>query len=177
MFCIRLIFADDMFILCGAKPQSFSLIDETLKNFYGYSGLQPNLKKRTIFYAGFPLEVKAQLRQILTIREGSFPVKYLGVPLITSTLKHSDCLILKEKMVARVQSWANKHLSYEGRFQLIESVLGFRSIGVQHLFFPRKSCRILKGFYELSCGRVLIYVLLGLKLIGSLSVPPRRKEV
>lgn len=48
-------------------------------------------------------------------------VRYLGVPLITSKLKATDCKVLVDKITARVKSWTNKSLSYAGRVQLIQS--------------------------------------------------------
>lgn len=63
----HLIFADDMFILCDASPQSFNLVIRTLKESYSYSGLQPSLSKNTIFYADVPSDLKIQLNQIFAI--------------------------------------------------------------------------------------------------------------
>lgn len=47
--------------------------------------VQPNLMKSSIVYAGVPDQVKALLFDILEISEGVLPVKYVGVPLITTT--------------------------------------------------------------------------------------------
>lgn len=63
------------------------------------------------------------LRTILDIPEPALSVKYLGVPLISTKLRYSDCLVLKDRMLKRVQSWSIKLLSYGGRSQLISSVL------------------------------------------------------
>lgn len=59
----------------------------------------------------------------MDIPEAAFPVKFLGVPLISSRLNYGDCLVLKERILARIQSWANKSSSYGGRALLIQSVL------------------------------------------------------
>lgn len=48
----HLIFADDMFILCGANANTFQSIHEHLQDFYSLSGLQPNLNKSACFFAG-----------------------------------------------------------------------------------------------------------------------------
>ena len=50
-------------------------------------------------------------------------MKYLGVPLISTRLPHSDCQPLLDKILARIQSWTSRSLSYAGRLQLISSVL------------------------------------------------------
>ena len=50
-------------------------------------------------------------------------MKYLGVPLISTRLTHGDCLPLLQRITARIQSWTSKSISYDGRLQLITSVL------------------------------------------------------
>ncbi|GJW72836.1 hypothetical protein Tco_0132206 [Tanacetum coccineum] len=51
------------------------------------------------------------------------PVKYLGVPLISSRLLNKDCKILVEKARNRIGDWKNKSLSFAGRLQLCKSVI------------------------------------------------------
>lgn len=45
----------------------------------------------SIFYAGVDDNTKSSLHDILPIPEGFLPVRYLGVPLITSRLRATDC--------------------------------------------------------------------------------------
>ncbi|KAK3229312.1 hypothetical protein Dsin_001193 [Dipteronia sinensis] len=47
--------------------------------------------------------------------EGKLPVRYLGVPLISSRLCASDCDTLLEKIIARINSWLSRNLSFAGR--------------------------------------------------------------
>ncbi|GKB55719.1 reverse transcriptase domain, reverse transcriptase zinc-binding domain protein [Tanacetum coccineum] len=56
------------------------------------------------------------------------PVKYLGVPLVSSRLMVRDCNELVDKVQLCVQDWKNKALSIAGRLQLIQSVLGSKHI-------------------------------------------------
>ncbi|XP_074315836.1 uncharacterized protein LOC141652088 [Silene latifolia] len=55
--------------------------------------------------------------------EGSFPVKYLGIPLLTSRLSQHMFLPLLDKIRSKITSWANNFLSYSGKLQLINSVI------------------------------------------------------
>lgn len=87
------------------------------------SSLQPDLAKSSLFHRGVDDDRKAVLHGILSIPEATLPVKYLGIPLITSRLKYSECTAIKEKTLSRILSWANKILSYGVRMQLINSVL------------------------------------------------------
>ncbi|XP_058203052.1 uncharacterized protein LOC131317521 [Rhododendron vialii] len=125
----HLMFADDLFIMCEADLSSFQLVRTMLNDFYSISGLQPNLHKSCAYFSGVSNENKYVLMPILAISEGRLPVKYLGVPLITARLRASDCQVLLDKIVSRIQSWNNKALSYGGRAQLIHSDLF--STGIQ----------------------------------------------
>lgn len=119
----HLAFADDLFILSGVDQNSFGLIHSVLQDFHSFSGLQPNISKSAIFYAGVNAQLKNQMESILPFPEGCFPIKYLGVPLISTQLKALDCGALKDKILHRVNDWSNKSLSYGGRALLIQSVL------------------------------------------------------
>lgn len=59
----------------------------------------------------------------MPFEEGDLPVKYLGVPLISSRLLYKDCKILVEKVQNRIGDWKNKSLSFAGRVQLFIYVL------------------------------------------------------
>jgi hypothetical protein len=60
---------------------------------------------------------------LMQMTEGKLPVRYLGVPLITTRLTAADCEELVAKFTSRIDSWCSKHLSFAGRLQLISSVL------------------------------------------------------
>lgn len=63
------------------------------------------------------------IKDIMGFQQGELPVKYLGVPLISTTLFHADCLPLIEKINLRLMEWQNKWLSFAGRLKLAISVL------------------------------------------------------
>ncbi|XP_056685500.1 uncharacterized protein [Spinacia oleracea] len=56
--------------------------------------------------------------QFSTTSDGSFPFRYLGVPLTTKKLVYNQCRPLINKVVARAKTWTAKHLPYPGRLQL-----------------------------------------------------------
>ncbi|XP_059663757.1 uncharacterized protein LOC132309469 [Cornus florida] len=55
--------------------------------------------------------------------KGSLPIRHLGVPLITTNLKSSDCRTLIERITHRISHWSARSLSYAGRLQLLKAVL------------------------------------------------------
>ncbi|XP_062103920.1 uncharacterized protein LOC133815046 [Humulus lupulus] len=59
--------------------------------------------------------------QEIQLPEGSFPVKYLGVPMRPTKWRHEDCEIILQKIRLRLQSWTSRHLSFAGQMQLIHS--------------------------------------------------------
>lgn len=81
----HLVFADDLFVLCGADIDSYyQVVKGMLDDFYLYSGLRLNMDKSTIFFAGL------WKRFIYIIfSDEFFLVKYLCVPLITTRLDFS----------------------------------------------------------------------------------------
>ncbi|XP_056688114.1 uncharacterized protein [Spinacia oleracea] len=92
-----------------------------------------------VYLASVTDTVSSNLLSKLGIRMGSFPFKYLGVPLTTRKLSFTDCKPLIEKIVARVKSWVAKLLSYAGRLQLIRSVLfGIQLYWSQIFVMPKK---------------------------------------
>ncbi|GJY65056.1 putative RNA-directed DNA polymerase, eukaryota, reverse transcriptase zinc-binding domain protein [Tanacetum coccineum] len=121
---VNLCFADDLFLFAYGDTSSASVIMAALDEFKLVSGLTPSLPKSTAYFCGVTNHVKHAILQILPFEEGRLPVKYLGVPLVSSRLIFRDCKELLEKVQIRVDDWKNKSLSIAGRLQLVNSVLG-----------------------------------------------------
>ena len=68
-------------------------------------------------------DTEGPLSHILGFREGELPMKYLGVPLISSRLKVVYCKGLVDRLTSKVRHWTCRTLSYAGQVQLINSVL------------------------------------------------------
>ncbi|KAK1434373.1 hypothetical protein QVD17_00112 [Tagetes erecta] len=58
--------------------------------FTDLSGLMPSLQKSTAFFCHVPHHVKVAILDVLPFEEGTLPVRYLGVPLISSRLTYKD---------------------------------------------------------------------------------------
>jgi len=77
--------------------------------------------------------------------EGTLPVRYLGVPLITKRLSAVDCVTLVAKFISRIESWLVKHLSFAGRLQLITSVLcSFHVFWSRVFILPKKVIKLIE---------------------------------
>lgn len=60
--------------------------------------------------------------RILGFKERVLPVKYLGLPLISTKLRNEHYEDLISRITVRVSRWAVKTLSYAGIIQLVNSV-------------------------------------------------------
>ena len=119
----HLCFADDLFVFTNADVASIEVVKKALSLFAIRSGLSPNLNKSDIFFGHVPDAIKEAILNCLPFRMGSFPIRYLGVPLSSRTLKASDYGGLITKVRNRILNWKSKFLSFGGRKQLIISVL------------------------------------------------------
>ncbi|GKE33130.1 putative reverse transcriptase domain, reverse transcriptase zinc-binding domain protein, partial [Tanacetum coccineum] len=124
MEIINLCFADDLFLFAHGDPDSATVIMEALDEFKSAPGLVPSLPKSTAYFCNVLNYTKMAILQILPFEEGCLPVKYLGVPLVSSRLIYRDCKELIEKVQHRIRDWKNKSLSAAGRLQLVKSVIG-----------------------------------------------------
>ncbi|KAJ9536437.1 hypothetical protein OSB04_un000395 [Centaurea solstitialis] len=119
----HLCFADDLFVFTRGDVASVGVLKKALDLFALRSGLSPNLQKSDVFFGNVPDSEKLAILECLPFREGSFPIRYLGVPLSPVALKVADYGVLLAKVRARVNNWKSKFLSFGGRRQLIISVL------------------------------------------------------
>nr|GEW43737.1 hypothetical protein [Tanacetum cinerariifolium] len=120
---INVCFADDLFLFARGGVESAKVIMDSLKEFKAVSGLVPSIPKSTAYFCNVLNHVKISILNIMPFFEGKLPVKYLGVPLISSRLLNKDCKILVERVLNKIGDWKNKSLSFAGRLQLCTSVL------------------------------------------------------
>ncbi|GJV61916.1 RNA-directed DNA polymerase, eukaryota, reverse transcriptase zinc-binding domain protein [Tanacetum coccineum] len=50
----------------------------------------------------------------MPFKEGSLPIRYLGVPMMNRKLRNIDCRVLIDNVKKRILDWKNKYLSYAG---------------------------------------------------------------
>jgi len=89
---------------------SVQLIQNSLQEFEALSGLSPSQSKSNIFFSGVHPTIRRDIIQLLGFNEGELPVRYLGVPLLTTKLRHIDCKTLVDRITSRIKSWTNRDL-------------------------------------------------------------------
>nr|XP_018625785.1 uncharacterized protein LOC108944873 [Nicotiana tomentosiformis] len=119
----HLIFTDDLMIFCKANSSSVKRVMEALANFSDVYGLVANMEKSSIFMAGIDDQTRDQLLDITQFTQGTFPIKYLGLPLSSKKWNKMECQQLVDKITSRITTVYSKKLSCAGRLQIIVAVL------------------------------------------------------
>nr|GEX87832.1 hypothetical protein [Tanacetum cinerariifolium] len=124
LYFINLCFADDLFLFAHGDADSARVIMDSLDDFQSVSDLVLSFPKNRAYFCNVLNRTKIAILRIIPFEEGRLPVKYLGVPLITTRLVYKDCKELIEKVQNQIRDWKNKSLSAAGRLQLLRSVIG-----------------------------------------------------
>jgi hypothetical protein len=83
------------------------------------SGLKINFHKSEIFCFGKAKDHELQYEQLFGCKKGSYPFRYLGIPMHYRKLNNSDWKIIEERIEKKLSSWKGKYLSVGGRLVLI----------------------------------------------------------
>lgn len=118
----HLAFADDVMVFFDSSYASLTELNTTLETFHRLSGLEMNRDKSALYTAGTD-ESKQENLETLGFTKGSFPFRYLGLPLTHKKLKKSEYSPLLDSISSRFNHWTTKMLSFAGRLQLISSVI------------------------------------------------------
>ncbi|GKB23009.1 hypothetical protein Tco_0862410 [Tanacetum coccineum] len=121
------------------------------KDFSRCSGLKPSLEKSLVFFSNVPAQVKVAILKILPFYVGTLPIKYLGVPFISSRLHKHHCALLIDKVKIRLSNWKNKAFSFARMLQLINSVVSSLQVYWSSVFILPKSVtndieKLMRGF-------------------------------
>lgn len=139
-------FTDDLLIFSKATPSSLQDVKQVMKEFHSLSGLRVSYTKSELFYSRISLEEQNALADMLRLKLGKLPVRYLRVPLICKKLSEVDCKPLIEKMTSRISSWTTRFLSFASRMQLIQAVLqSMYSYGCTVFLLPKKVVRAVES--------------------------------
>ncbi|KAL0349665.1 UNVERIFIED_CONTAM: hypothetical protein Sradi_4115700 [Sesamum radiatum] len=116
-------FADDLLLFCEAHDPSIAVFQRGLELFAILSGLHVNPAKSRLILSKTARQDSTRFLATLNFQEGQLPVKYLGLPLISSRLSLANCRPLLDKIDGRIQGWGGILYSFAAWVQLIKSVL------------------------------------------------------
>ncbi|GJU37563.1 RNA-directed DNA polymerase, eukaryota, reverse transcriptase zinc-binding domain protein [Tanacetum coccineum] len=163
-----LCFADDLLMLCHGDVVSASILRRGLDEFSLDSGLYPSMSKSEVFFSNVCPDTKNEILMAMPFREGTLPIRYLGVPLASRRIKASECRVLIDAVNNRINDWRNKSLSFAGRLQLISSILSSLQVYWCSLFIlPKLICetidKMVKNFLWARKGNASGMVSIGWK--------------
>ena len=145
----HIMFADDIFMFCHGDSTSISKLMMGLNQFSSCSGLHPNCLKSNFFVSNVDAETFDFIQNTTGFSEGTLPIKYLGLPLISSQLTYRLCLPLISRIRDHIDAWVNKCLGQAGRLQLIKAILfGMHNYWSMHFMLPKA---VLKKIQSLFC--------------------------
>lgn len=119
----HLLFADDLLVFSDGSRHSLTGIAEVMKQFKNLSGLDVNPEKSEIFFGGYS-EIQVNVLSALQgIRVGSFPSRYLGLPLNPARISFATLQPFLERITNKLHAWTVRFLSFAGKIKLISSVI------------------------------------------------------
>jgi hypothetical protein len=122
------LYADDAAIFLEPLKEDIHNLSSILDHFGEVSGLVTNFQKSMVI----PIRChKVDLDDVLEglpVVWGSFPFKYLGLPLSVWQLKRKDLQPLEDKMADKLVTWDGKNINVAGRGALVKSVLTSQAI-------------------------------------------------
>lgn len=116
-------FVDDNMLFGHPSVSEAHAFKALLDTFSMASGTTINTAKSQIFFFHTPPATQRIIARIIGFSQAKLPSKYLGAPLIDSTLKHASWNQLIEKIESRLSSWTYKTLNMASRLILIKAVL------------------------------------------------------
>ncbi|XP_062088959.1 uncharacterized protein LOC133795527 [Humulus lupulus] len=84
--------------------QAVKSVKEVLDEFAAATGLSINYGKSHIFFGGVTSNDRARIAQEVKLAEGTFPLKYLGVPIRPTKWRHEDCEVILQKFRLKIQN-------------------------------------------------------------------------
>uniref|UniRef100_A0A803PE03 Reverse transcriptase domain-containing protein n=1 Tax=Cannabis sativa TaxID=3483 RepID=A0A803PE03_CANSA len=115
----------------------WSFLEEMLTGF-GFP-IQFIELKTAIYCSGMSDAEVGRILEASQFKRSSLPFRYLGIPICSKKISHSECQILLEKMVSKIRGWSSRNLSYMGRVTLINAILiAIHTYWAQIMILPKK---------------------------------------
>jgi hypothetical protein len=135
-------YADDTIIFMDNDLEKAKNLKLLLGAFEQLSGLKINFHKSEIFCFGDAKNSEGVYSQLFGCHTGTYPFKYLGIPMHFKKLNNKDCKVVEQRIERKLSSWKGKYLSVSGRLVLINSVLSSMVLFMLSFF------EVLRGFWR-----------------------------
>jgi len=134
-------YVDDTILFLDHNLEQAQNMKNILCAFEQLSGLKINFHKSEIFCFGQAKNCENQYMELFGCNPGTFPIKYLGIPIHYRRLSNNDWTKVLERIEKRLSSWKGKNLSTGGRLTLINSVLSSIPLYMMSFFEIPKGVR------------------------------------
>lgn len=157
-------YADDTIICIEDDVDKAANLKLLLYMFEMMSGLKVNFQKSEILTVGEDDSVVNKYAEIFNCEVGSFPLKYLGMPVSYANLKTSDWEFIVDKYLKRFDAWIGNAASMGGRHTLLDSVvtqlsLYHMSMWLMNKTFIEKLDKHRRRFFWQGCNKKRRYYL------------------
>jgi hypothetical protein len=137
-------YADDTILYLDDDENGARNIKMLLYMFKQMAGLKINFEKGEILLIGGDDMLAVRYADLYNCQVGSFPLKYLGVPISASRLHVVDWARMEEKSEKKLGTWQGNSLSMAVRTTLINSSLINSTIYHMSMFFiPKTTIKIM----------------------------------
>ena len=130
---VSLQYADDTILFVENNVEVAKKLKTILTCFEQVSGMRINYSKSELVPINLCEDDVNALKSIFGCSIGTFPIKYLGIPLHHDKLRREDIQPIVDKILKRIADWRGKLLSYGAKVTLIRYCLA--SIPVYLLSF------------------------------------------
>lgn len=122
------LYADDAAIFMAPIKRDIDHLSNILRLFGDVTGLATNFHKSSVIPIRCGHINLSDILQNLPAARGSFPMKYLGLPLSVWRLRKVDFQFLEDKAAAKLVPWDGQNITSMGRTALVKSVLASQAI-------------------------------------------------
>jgi hypothetical protein len=116
-------YADDTILCMDDEVETMTNMKILLYMYEKMSGLKINFGKSEVIMVSSDEQKTLMFSELINCATGSWPIKYLGVPVSGSRLHVKDWLSLKDKILKRLDGWQSSSLSYGGKLILLNACL------------------------------------------------------
>jgi hypothetical protein len=120
---VSLQYADDTILFSKAEDDALRNLKCVLMWYEQISGMRINFHKSELVPLNIELSEAHRLAHVFSCPLGTFPIKYLGVPLHYENLNREDIQPLVDKILKKIAGWRGRLLSQAARAMLIKTCL------------------------------------------------------
>jgi hypothetical protein len=135
---LSLQYADDTLLFLKHSFVDAAYLKWVMIYFEQISGMKINYGKSDMVPVNLTEDETNQYSRIFCCKVGSFPFKYLGVPLHYEKLRREDVQPVVDKVINRIMGWKGRLLSYGAKLVLLKTCLASIPIYLMSLIRFRK---------------------------------------